>query len=831
MQVESMRFSLTQPLRLRTFHTNVSYFFYTLFSFFQHTTGAVEVNCNNPLSPIVFLATLISSLGLLCSAHAAPHAVKAQQWEITADKLTRYEDPPSVIAEGNVILEKSETVTRTKKIKSKVDWSELLEENTGAANLQPENIDTKKTVTTSKVITTIKADWMVYDMDLGTVKAKGNLLIDIGPDKLKADDGIVNLNQETGTFSNATVLRQYKDMHFEGRKIEKTGDLTYHIEDGWLITCKLKNGETPPWSFGAAEADITDGGYAFLKHAVFRIKNVPVLYSPIMILPAKRTRQTGFLFPSVSLSDRDGFGVEFPFFINLSPNSDITLYPRYMAERGFMGGIEMRYVIDQESKGSFMANFLNDDLSDMSDPDNAEYFADGNYTHTNQNRYWIRGKADQEIGRWTTRLDLDIVSDRDYLTEFNSGLTGFTMTDRRFFDVYGRSFQNKTEDQRRNTLRVLRSWKNGMSLQANLLGINDVRFAKDSPTPLWKLPQINFNGLLPVFDTGVDFSWNSNYVYYWRDRGVTAHRVDVFPKLTMSIPLSDYLETTVSGGIRDTFYSIDGNGDENWENADTENRFLGDFRAQIATTMIRDFSISSGGWNSLSHTMRPYVKYHYLPDVDQSELPQFDGADYIGEQNVITYGLDNFFTLHGIRNKKEYDRQYGYIKIKQGYDVRSDASDAPLTPVNLRLAYYPINDLRFIYRTDYDVYGDGFLKHTVESDYRNSRGDLFSFDYLFNKYETTSYDEDGLAFTEFAETSSIRASARVGLFYYLTAGYSIERSLEDSKTVSETFNLIYQPSCWSVELASNYTPGNQKVTVMFRLANIGSPLGFDMPGL
>ena len=70
----------------------------------------------------------------------------------------------------------------------------------------------------------------------------------------------------------------------------------------------------------------------------------------------------------------------------------------------------------------------------------------------------------------------------------------------------------------------------------------------------------------------------------------------------------------------------------------------------------------------------------------------------------------------------------------------------------------------------------------------------------------------------------------MNLFYNLLAGYSIERSIEDSKTVEEIIALIYQPSCWSVELSSNYTPGDQTIMVTFRLANIGNPLGIDLPG-
>jgi len=116
---------------------------------------------------------------MLCQTEAGAEAVKAQQWEITADKLTRYEDPPSIVAEGNVVLVKSERVTRQKKVKKKTDWNDLLEESADRMGQEQQLAgDEAQTVTTSRIVTSIKADWIVYDMDLGTVKARGNLLID-----------------------------------------------------------------------------------------------------------------------------------------------------------------------------------------------------------------------------------------------------------------------------------------------------------------------------------------------------------------------------------------------------------------------------------------------------------------------------------------------------------------------------------------------------------------------------------------------------------------------------------------------------------------------------
>jgi LPS-assembly protein len=763
-----------------------------------------------PPSPIPALLFSLCLCLLFNSPAAAIVSIDARQWEITADKMTRYEDPDRLVAEGNVILEKKEPVEE-KPQRSASRWSDLL-----GAEPPPKQEKAGKKPTELKTVTTVKADWVAYDIAAGTLEAKGHLLIDIGTDQLTADSGRIELEKATGSFDNATVIRQEKAMHFEGKVIEKTGELTYHIEDGWVVTCKLQPGEVPPWSFAAADTELTDGGYAFLKHATFRIKDVPILYSPIMVLPAKRKRQTGLLFPAIYHSDRDGFGIETPFFINLSPSTDITLYPRYMANRGFMSGGEFRYVFDEESKGMFMGNYLDDDLSD---PSEVEYYQDGDFTHTNSDRYWVRGKADQDIGAWTTRLDIDMVSDLDYLREFNSGATSFTTSHERYLDVFGRGFTDKTNRFRENTFAALRSWDNGTSLLGEMLAVNDVSetdYTADNPSKPWTLPSLTYSGLLPIASSsGPDFSWDANYSNYWREEGVGGQRFDLVPMVTTGIPLSPYLESYVSGGVRDTAYMIDDNGASDWEDTDSENRFLYNLGGEIGTTLMRDFTTSIGDVSGWSHTLRPYLAYGYTDIPDEKLLPQFDPIDDLEEQNTVYYGLHNFFAISGEQKGREFERDYAYFKIKQGYDLRSEESDTPWTPVTAETGWYPLEHFRIKYLTAIDVYGDGAYQHSVDGDYFSSAGDKLSLDYRYN---------------ELTDVNSIRGSFWYLLPYNFAVGYGLERAIETRETIEETFRFRFIQPCWSVELSSNYSPGDQTFMLTFRLANIGNPLGIDLPG-
>lgn len=770
---------------------------------------------NSPTTPIfvILFGFILYSFLPPCSFAGA---IQAEEWEITADRITHHEDPAVVIAEGNVVLEKTDITTRKKPVVEKNKWRDLLGDDLGK---DKEDGTESEFITETKTLTTVKADWIAYDVDLGIIRAKGNILIYIGHSQLTADQGTIDLNQETGTFTNATVIRTDEELHLEGMIIEKTGQMTYRIEDGWLITCKLKEGETPPWSFAAADTKITDGGYAFLRHATFRIMDVPVFYTPLMILPAKRTRQSGFLFPGFAWSERDGLDLTTPFFVNLSPSSDITIYPQYMSERGLMAGMEYRYVRSEAAMGFFMANYLDDQLSDRDNPGNLKYLQDGNYSHDNQNRYWLRGKSNHQFGLWQGRLDIDVASDSDYLTEFNSGYTGFLASHERFLDLFGRGFQNKSELARVSTFKILRSWDNGSALQVSLTGINDLREIKDKNDPLWKLPAINYTGLIPLSDSGVNFSWNTSYVNFWREQGVRGQRLDIPLRLSSSLPLAPYLETTVDAGIRNTGYFIDGNGDRSWSGSETENRFLFDLGGRTGTSLSRDFDIGMDSIKMLNHLFRPHISYRYRDEVDQDILPNFDAIDRIEEENIIYYGLDNFFSVFTYLNDSKQRRDFGYLKIRQGYDLRSEAGSKPWAPLEIEAGFYPLKSLALTYSSDIDVYGDGIIKQSIESSYRNQRGDRFFIDYFFNN------DEPGIKGRE-----SVKAGFTVSPFHFLRASYDIERSLSNKETIQDNFSIIYLQQCWSVAFTTSYTPGDRKFMIIFSLANIGTPFGVDLPG-
>ena len=765
----------------------------------------------SPPCPCGLVLTISTLLVMLFTAVQvqAESAVTAE-WNISADSITRLENPPRIIAEGNIVLVKRKKTSPPLASESQrefAEWATLLEEEYLVPAPTPEDI-LQPQEQEFEVQAVIKADRISYDMEKQTIEAEGNVSIESGGDRLVAQQGVVNLNKETGSFTDAVITREDFEMHFEGKSIEKTGVKTYRVEDGWVITCKIDEGKTPPWSFASAETTIEQEGYATLKHARFKVREVPIFYLPYMVVPVKTTRQTGFLFPEISNSDRDGLGLNLPFFINVSESTDLTLFPEYYSNRGVMPGAEFRYIIDAESKGRFMGSYLDDRLSD---PSETEYYEETGFTHTNSDRYWIRGKVDQDLPfSMISRLDIDVVSDRDYLEEFNTGVTGFNQSQDSFLETFGRGFENRSDDERRNSLRLFRPWTTSF-LNIDFLAINDVREEKTDPTPLWQLPSIEYTGAIPLQDSIFTLEWDGDYVNYWREEGVGGQRIDLFPRIGAPLPLGPYFESRAEVGGRGTFYYVETYGDAIWNQDDTPTRFLPVFETEVATTLQRNFSLASQSYDQLRHLVRPYIEYDYIPEEDQSDLPDFDAVDRIDESNAITYGFDNFFDLYAADG--QYARQYGFLRVEQSYDLRSEASDDRWSPVNLKIGWNPLRKMSLVYTADIPIDGDDNTTHGFSGDYRNSRGDLFSLDYRYNEEE---------------EIEQINGAFKLRLLPRVITALDIEHSLAESETNEANFAVTYLAQCWSVQLQATHTPTDERILLVFNLANIGTPIALGL---
>ena len=707
-------------------------------------------------------------------------SLTASPWTITADSITTYHDPRVVEARGNVVLESN--------VKGRPAMN-------------------------------VKADWIRYNVESNVIHTRGDISITTDGDKIQAEEATLDLGLQTVKLSDTTVFVSENELYFSGRQVEKTGEFTYEFKDAQVTACKVEEGESPDWAIRTSETTITIEGYAFMKHTRLLIKGIPIVYTPFFVFPAKIKRQTGLLLPEISHSSRDGTGYIQPLFINISPSMDVTLYPGYLERRGPLGGLEFRYVADFASLGALQVNYQRDKTEDTvpysisNDPD-SDYRQD-NILRDEHDRYWVRGKADHYFNKTTAaKLDLDFVSDHDYLPEYRDSIIGYDQSNDDFVSYMSRGLMDAGIDFRISRLLLAKNWENTYAATQAVYVSNPLQNYHET---IHTLPRVQTNSRLPLLDLPMTLAWDSEYIRYFRPEGLGYQRLDLFPRIITPMPLVKGVEGAISAGFRETLYQIEDNKSTgSWNAESTLNRNVVDIEANVATTLARDYDFDSALLQTLTHTMRPNLiyTYRYTKDQVQKNFPSLDSQDRVATLNGFTYEFNNYFRIAGIDDEDNvYDRNIGHLKISQTYDlneVRRELTGTndmrrPFSDITADLDLYPLSGLQLRYQTRFDVYTDGFYYYDLMARASSARGDSLSVDYIYNMGQTTD----------------LQIGASVKVSEKLTVGYSTIQSLRDNHKVNETLNFILSLQCWSVEAEISQNSEEIRAMVIFYLKGIG----------
>ncbi len=373
--------------------------------------------------------------------------------------------------------------------------------------------------------TRLEADYVEFSNTTKEVSAKGHVKLISGGDVISCNALQVNLATETGLIDQGTVFIQKNHLYIHGEQIRKTGRFTYDAKRGSITSC---DGETPDWKITGKDVNVTIEGYGSAKDTVFWARNVPALYSPFLVFPVKTQRQSGLLIPEVSSSDRQGFVYTQPFFWAISPSSDATLYAEFLSDRGVKLGTEFRYVADDHSRGIWQLDYLSDDKIDDGTSATRDYRFESTPQRTNSDRYWLRMKMTRHCLMIFCQLDVDLVSDPDYLLEFKDGLSGYDSSNQLFAREFGRDLDEYDDKVRSNSL-ILDRTATRYALAIRALWYDDVaaRRAHADDTTLQTLPGIEFStARRQLGPTGLYYSLDSQLDTFFRQDTVSAAGLD-----------------------------------------------------------------------------------------------------------------------------------------------------------------------------------------------------------------------------------------------------------------------------------------------------------------
>ncbi len=675
----------------------------------------------------------------------------------------------------------------------------------------------------------IHADRIIYDTRRDKVRASGAVVIYMDQDILRGTEGELDLNTSTGTMKNAHLFLHKKNVHLLAKQLWKTGPEEYRAKYATISTCPLPK---QVWSFKCRDLRLTLGGMAIATNDTFNILDIPLAYSPWLSMPINAPRKTGFLLPSYSSSNRNGIGINLPFFWAINDSMDATFYQNPMTKRGWMEGVEFRYVFSRKNQGIFRYNFLSDTLKDHD-------FNNDGYIRSNKKRWWLRAKADQQLPfGFNGKLDLDIISDRDYLQEFDRGPMGYNKTNRIFQKTFGRSLVDDTALIRPSTVQITKLAQDlfiGSEVCYNdRLSGGEARYSdrilRGQDRNIQTLPRLVLHGFKKrLWNTPLYYDWNTSYVNYWRNKGLKEQRLHMEPRISLPLNLHGWADLLLSGSIEDTMYNTSGN-DPKRHTKDHPNRLLYNLEADLSTTLARTYHLSNG--KTIRHSIRPRITYQYRPSSQkQNDIPGIDTLDQLEPTNKITWSLLTFLSSKSLLGPNRFAymdlirfrmEQSYYIRQSSrigpsaslrpiywtslGYDTRKDGTiyHRPLSDLYAELEVRPSPYSFLRYDTTYNFYGKGFTSHNFLVRLSSLAGDHLGIDYRYN------------CLTNINELN-IDLRAVLSPSWYAT--YRLKRSLAKNTDFESTYGLRYQSACWALE--GNIKKDRDETSFTFRLDLLG----------
>ncbi|TDK21717.1 LPS-assembly protein LptD [Luteimonas aestuarii] len=474
-------------------------------------------------------------------------------------------------------------------------------------------------------------------IDGGMYNVTGNVTLRRGDQFLGTD--ALQFDQETGIYT-ATGNVRYQDsgMRIVADRLEGDQDKDSHRIDNvrYQLIERRGNGGAeridmsgtrgrmmrstystcPPsermWELRAQRIDVdSDTGMGTARSATLHIGKVPVLYVPWAAFPIDDRRRTGLLYPNISYSGRNGFDYTQPIYLNLAPNYDMTLEPRWMSRRGIQLGTEFRY-LTETGRGVAEVEFLPSDR--LTEAGRADEIANGinpdNWRRDNRGSFRFSGVQDVD-SRWQARARLNWISDPRWVEDASSSLDGLSdIALQSDVGIYGRS----------------RHWS--AALMADYWVLSDYNLA-DANLPYHRLPRAVFRWEQPFGRWLVAGAETELARFEHADRQSRPGGSRLFVKPYVSVPFegaSWFVRPTLAW--RYTGYRIDdalaqiiadGNGFPTANTSPSSSIPI----TTVDAGLFFDRHVDFRGETFLN-TLEPRIFYLHAPFEDQRDMPLFD---------------------------------------------------------------------------------------------------------------------------------------------------------------------------------------------------------------
>ncbi len=493
---------------------------------------------------------------------------------------------------------------------------------------------------------------------IGDVRVARGGLVFTGPQlQLRLDSG-------EGVFDSPRFAVPETGGRGRAARIDFLGRDRVSLSDAVYTTCRS---EDPDWYLQAETLSIDrldQEGVA--RSARLYFKDLPVLATPYFAFPMGDERRSGFLAPTLSITSTTGAEVRVPYYFNIAPNRDFTLFTTVSDRRGLQWGGTARYL---EPHHFGVSSF--------------------EYTHND----WLAGRD-----RWLFNSEHASLN----VAGWSGGWLLRGVSDDQYFVDYSRSIVQSAERSLPRDVFVQRNLGE-LEVRALVLKYQNILEARAAP-PYNRLPQLT--ALFRRTDWhGLDVAANADVSVFQRDLDGSAEGARMLVQPAVAYTFGDpgwFVTPRVA--VHASAYRLSSNP----VGATDLDRVVP--TASLDSGLVFERSARLGG-QAVTQTFEPRLLYVYTPYQDQSQMPVFDtayralgfatlfsdnvfsGGDRVADANQLTGGAISRFIdpATGVESLRLAIAQRWYFKDQRvtlpGVPLRTDSQSDLLLAVNGELGH------------------------------------------------------------------------------------------------------------------------------------------------
>jgi len=212
--------------------------------------------------------------------------------------------------------------------------------------------------------TVIRADRLEYYQPDDLARARGNVHINRAGDIYEGPLLELKVEAFEGFFNEPRYRFLRNDAYGQADRVDFIDDKRAVVRNATYTTCKRRPGPSwmPDWLLRAASIRIdNEEEVGQASGAVLSFKGIPILPVPDLSFPLSDKRKSGLLPPTIGLDSLSGMELTLPYYWDIAPNRDATLYPTLMTKRGVDLAGEFRY-LEPTYGGQVRADYMPNDL-------------------------------------------------------------------------------------------------------------------------------------------------------------------------------------------------------------------------------------------------------------------------------------------------------------------------------------------------------------------------------------------------------------------------------------------------------------------------------------